>query len=107
MELLIFLLLVLLVDLAALKWGAVSPPRDQLRDRQAGLAARTSTVPYVTSFPESFRDCTACSFALLVPLVRVYPPRLASTSAKQRIRVAHVGVLRVTGNHLTALTLPR
>jgi hypothetical protein len=87
-------------------FSAVSPPRDQLRDRQAGPAARTATVPYVTSFPESFRDCTACAFSLLVSLPRVYPPSLSSTSAKQRIRVACVGVMRVTGKYLTALTLP-
>jgi len=39
--------------------------------------------------------------SLLVSLPRVYPPRTASTSAKQRIRVAYVGMVR---KRLTVLT---
>jgi hypothetical protein len=31
----------------------------------------------------------------------------ASTSAKQRIRIAYLEVMRVMGKHLTALALPR
>src|SRR5215469_6978558 len=42
-----------------LRLPGCQPPIGELRDRQAGPAARTSSVPYVTSFPESLRDCTA------------------------------------------------
>ena len=42
--------------------------------------------------------------SLLVSLLRVYPPRTASTSAKQRILVAYVGMAE---KYLTVLALPR
>jgi len=87
-------------------FSAVSPPFESCEiDKQDQQQEHQQ---FHTSLP--FRRASVIALlmpsALLVPLVRVYPPRLASTSAKQRIRVAHVGVLRVTGNHLTALTLP-
>src|SRR6266496_512167 len=76
-------------------FSAVSPPFESCEiDKQDQQQEHQQ---FHTSLP--FRRASVIALlmpiALLVPLPRVSPPRLASTSAKQRMRVASVGVLRV------------